>query len=285
MNLKGQPASHRPACDPIGFVSRTHKPPGSNARPPTAVDPSPPPLLNTHVELVAYTVCETERCLVCGSLMAKHGRGSGSGANPAGRAPMSDTKTPAVAQPAKRRRGAPQTFSSKLYKILQDAQHKEGSPVGWCLEGELGSASLLCACLLSSRASMCGIALHTPVSFVGFFFWLASPGSIGLFPCSLSLCLSLSLLPLRRHLPPPPPVAPTAPAASCAHPCPLRCSASGTFLALWAGSTSAALLSTLPQQMSLRLRFVRIKTGVCLWYHSLRCSLHEMPKKRDGCSC
>lgn len=94
--------------------------------------------------------------------MAKHGRGSGSGASPAARAAVMDNK---IAQPAKRRRGAPQTFSSKLYKILQVAQLKESSPVGWCLEGEqTAPLSATGACLLWA-GSMCGIDLHTPVSF------------------------------------------------------------------------------------------------------------------------
>lgn len=64
--------------------------------------------------------------------MVKHGREPGSSGQRPGRK-ATDAKSPVQ---GKRRRGAPQTFSSKLYKILQDAQHNDSSPVGWCLEGE-----------------------------------------------------------------------------------------------------------------------------------------------------
>lgn len=81
--------------------------------------------------------------------MVKHGKGgSGSGARTTAAAAAAarraggekkggmNNKTCSVQQP-KRRRGAPQTFSSKLFRILQGAEQKKSSPVGWCLDGEL----------------------------------------------------------------------------------------------------------------------------------------------------
>ncbi|CAM9587807.1 unnamed protein product [Ectocarpus sp. 13 AM-2016] len=63
-----------------------------------------------------------------GASSSKSKSSSGSGNNPvAARAP-----------PAKKKggkRGAPQTFASKLFNVLQAAEGKKGSPVSWCLEG------------------------------------------------------------------------------------------------------------------------------------------------------
>ncbi|CBN80169.1 Putative Heat Shock transcription factor [Ectocarpus siliculosus] len=63
-----------------------------------------------------------------GASSSKSKGSSGSGSNPvAARAP-----------PAKKKggkRGAPQTFASKLFNVLQAAEGKKGSPVSWCLEG------------------------------------------------------------------------------------------------------------------------------------------------------
>ncbi|CAM9962603.1 unnamed protein product, partial [Pylaiella littoralis] len=80
--------------------------------------------------------------------MVKHGKGgSGSGARTTAAAAAAarraggekkggmNKKTCSVQQP-KRRRGAPQTFSSKLFRILQGAEQKKSSPVGWCLDGK-----------------------------------------------------------------------------------------------------------------------------------------------------
>lgn len=160
----------------------------------------------THnVELVPYTLDDSEGCPACGSLMAKHGRGSGSGASPAARASGTESKTPAAAQPAKRRRGAPQTFSSKLYKILQDAQLKESSPVGWCLEGERKPSVLQTRPGLPSfrPASMCGIALHTPAVSCFWFFFLAKALRSGVL--CIARALSLREVTFCRQVPPPPP--------------------------------------------------------------------------------
>lgn len=133
----------------------TNKPARTTA---LAERPLPKITLNSSQSALA----ERTRCLLRGSVMAKHARGSGSGASQTARAAMTDTKT-AVAQPAKRRRGAPQTFSSKLYKILQDAQLKESSPVGWCLEGEKSTQQAdnpSCTGVPSSRRAW--HRLHTP---------------------------------------------------------------------------------------------------------------------------
>lgn len=190
----------------------------------TTAGSRPLSLLHTNrtrnVELVPHTLDDSEGCPSCGSLMAKHGRGSGSGASPAARASGSESKTPAAAQPAKRRRGAPQTFSSKLYKILQDAQLKESSPVGWCLEGERKPSVLQRgrACLLfARRACVASLCIPPPSLVFVFFFWQKLCDRV----CCVLPVLSLCAVTFCRQVPPPPPALHELSAATAARPSPL----------------------------------------------------------------
>lgn len=116
-----------------------------------AVDPSPPNGVGLSLDTPSreegtsahrplFFVTAMRGSLGASSSKKKSGSGScssGSGSNPvAARAPLAKKKGG--------KRGAPQTFASKLFNVLQAAEGKKGSPVSWCLEGARQTDLFLC---------------------------------------------------------------------------------------------------------------------------------------------